>query len=165
MAFLRADKDRAKGLPDGLDWLSYLACSSKSHHGISIACIFLQSPHQVGTENFVACKKDNCQDTQKWSHVDNRTNFVKSWPVISCQETKWIQLQKTDVKNRNNWQCVLHKYVLPWSRLPDLRLMMDEIQLRSIWKVKLAFKIDWTSHKYNPPFKMNLRDIVSEYEM
>ena len=52
-----------------------------------------------------------------------------------------------------------------WSRLPDLRLMMDEIQLRSIWKVKLAFKIDWTSHKYNPPFKTNLRDIVSEYEM
>ena len=40
-------------LPDWLDWLSYLAVSSKSHREISISCIFLQSPYQVDTKNVV----------------------------------------------------------------------------------------------------------------
>ena len=33
-------------LPDGLNWLCYLAGSSKSHRENSISFIFLESPHQ-----------------------------------------------------------------------------------------------------------------------
>jgi hypothetical protein len=40
-----------KLLPGWLDWLSYLAGSSKSHREISISCIFLQSPYQVDIKN------------------------------------------------------------------------------------------------------------------
>ena len=47
-----------KLLPDWLDWLSYLAGSSKSHHEISISYIFLQSPHQVDMKNVVKWWKD-----------------------------------------------------------------------------------------------------------
>ena len=45
-------------LPDWLDWLSYLASSSKSHREISISCIFLQTPHQVDMKNVVKWWKD-----------------------------------------------------------------------------------------------------------
>ena len=34
-------------LPDGLNWLCYLAGSSKSHRENSISCIFLESSGQV----------------------------------------------------------------------------------------------------------------------
>ena len=44
-------------LPDGLNWLCYLAGSSKSHRENSISCIFLESPHQVDMENVVKCYK------------------------------------------------------------------------------------------------------------
>ena len=47
-----------KLLPDWLDWLSYLAGSSKSHRAISISYIFLQSPHQVDMKNVVKWWKD-----------------------------------------------------------------------------------------------------------
>ena len=40
-------------LPDGLNWLCYLAGSSKSYRDNSISCIFLESPHQVDMENVV----------------------------------------------------------------------------------------------------------------
>jgi hypothetical protein len=42
-----------KLLPDWVDWLSYLASSSKSNRDISISCIFLKSPHQVDMKNVV----------------------------------------------------------------------------------------------------------------
>ena len=42
-------------LPDGLNWLCYLAGSSKSHHENSISCIFLESPHQADMKNVVKC--------------------------------------------------------------------------------------------------------------
>ena len=45
-------------LPDWLDWLSYLADSSKSHCEISISFIFLQSPHQVELKNVAKWWKD-----------------------------------------------------------------------------------------------------------
>ena len=44
-------------LPDGLNWLCYLAGSSKSHRENSISCIFLESPHQVDMKNIVKCYK------------------------------------------------------------------------------------------------------------
>ena len=44
-------------LPDGLNWLCYLAGSSKSHRQNSISCIFLESFHQVDMENVVKCYK------------------------------------------------------------------------------------------------------------
>ena len=44
-------------LPDGLNWLCYLAGSSKSHCENSISCIFLESPHQVDMKNVVKCYK------------------------------------------------------------------------------------------------------------
>ena len=46
-------------LPDGLNWLSYFADSSKSHRENSISCTFLESPHQdqVDMENVVKCYK------------------------------------------------------------------------------------------------------------
>ena len=47
-----------KLLPDCLDWLSYLAGSSKRHSETSISCIFLQSPHQVDMKNVVKWWKD-----------------------------------------------------------------------------------------------------------
>ena len=45
-------------LPDGLNRLRNLAGSSKNYHGISISCIFLQSPHQVELKNIVKSWKD-----------------------------------------------------------------------------------------------------------
>ena len=45
-------------LPDGLNWLCYLAGSSKSHRENSISFIFLESPDQVGMKNVVKCWKD-----------------------------------------------------------------------------------------------------------
>ena len=45
-------------LPDGLNWLCYFACSSKSYCENSISCIFLESPHQVDMKSFVKCWKD-----------------------------------------------------------------------------------------------------------
>ena len=45
-------------LPDWLDWLPYLAGSSKSHCEISIFCIFLQCPHQVDMKNVYKSRKD-----------------------------------------------------------------------------------------------------------
>ena len=45
-------------LPDGLNWLCYLAGSSKSHRENSISFIFLESPHQVDMKNVVKCYKD-----------------------------------------------------------------------------------------------------------
>ena len=44
-------------LPDGLNWLCYLAGSSKSHRENSISCIFLESPYQVDLKNIVKCYK------------------------------------------------------------------------------------------------------------
>ena len=41
--------------PDGLNWLCYFACSSKSHRENSISFIFLESPHQVDMKNVVKC--------------------------------------------------------------------------------------------------------------
>ena len=41
-----------------LDWLAYLAGSSKNHREISISCIFLQSPHQVDMKRVVKWRKD-----------------------------------------------------------------------------------------------------------
>ena len=44
-------------LPDGLNWLCYLAGSSRNHRENSISCIFLESPHQVDMNNVVKCYK------------------------------------------------------------------------------------------------------------
>ena len=40
-------------LPDGLNWLCYLAGSSKSHRENSISFVFLESPDQVDMRNVV----------------------------------------------------------------------------------------------------------------
>ena len=40
-----------------LNWLCYLAGSSKSHRENSISCTFLESPYQVDMENVVKCYK------------------------------------------------------------------------------------------------------------
>ena len=45
-------------LPDGLNWLCYLAGSSKSHREDSISCIFLESICQVGMKNVAKCWKN-----------------------------------------------------------------------------------------------------------
>ena len=45
-------------LPDGLNWLCYLAGSSKSHRENSISFIFFESPHQVDMKNVDKCYKD-----------------------------------------------------------------------------------------------------------
>ena len=45
-------------LPDGLNWLCYLAGSSKSHCENSISCIFLESPRQVDMKNVAKCWKE-----------------------------------------------------------------------------------------------------------
>ena len=45
-------------LPDGLNWLCYLAGSSKSHRGNSISFILLESPHQVDMKSIVKRWKD-----------------------------------------------------------------------------------------------------------
>ena len=45
-------------LPNGLNWLCYLAGSSKSHRENSISCIFLESPCQVDMKNVAKCWKD-----------------------------------------------------------------------------------------------------------
>ena len=42
-------------LPDGLNWLCYLAGNSKSHRENSISFIFLECPHQVNMKNIVKC--------------------------------------------------------------------------------------------------------------
>ena len=44
-------------LPDGLNWLCYLAGSSQGHRENSISCIFLESPYQVNMKNVVKCYK------------------------------------------------------------------------------------------------------------
>ena len=45
-------------LPYRPDWLSYFAGSSKSHHEISISCIYLKVLHQVDTKTGVKCPED-----------------------------------------------------------------------------------------------------------
>jgi hypothetical protein len=45
-------------LPNGLNWLCYFACSSKSNRENSISFIFLESPLQVDMKNVVKCWKD-----------------------------------------------------------------------------------------------------------
>ena len=45
-------------LPDGLNWLCYLAGSSKSHRENSISSIFLEYPNQVDMKNVVKWWKD-----------------------------------------------------------------------------------------------------------
>ena len=45
-------------LPDGLNWLCYLAGSSKSHCENSISCIILESPCQLDMKNVTKCWKD-----------------------------------------------------------------------------------------------------------
>ena len=47
-------------LPDGLNWLCYVAASSKSHHENSISFIFLVSSHQVEMKNVVNAAKTFC---------------------------------------------------------------------------------------------------------
>ena len=44
-------------LPDGLNWLCYLAGSSKSHRENSISFIFLESPYLVDMKNVVKSSK------------------------------------------------------------------------------------------------------------
>ena len=44
-------------LPDGLNWLCYLAGSSKSHRANTISFIFLHFPHQVDIKNVVKSYK------------------------------------------------------------------------------------------------------------
>ena len=56
-------------LPDWLDWLSYLAGSSKSHREISISCIFLQFPHQVELLNVVKCWGKKCGIPPVYKHT------------------------------------------------------------------------------------------------
>ena len=58
MAFQGSPRQGKKLLQDGLDRLSYLACSTNSHHEISISCIFLEFPHQVDMKTVVKCWKD-----------------------------------------------------------------------------------------------------------
>ena len=56
-------------LPDGLNWLCYLAGSSKSHRENSISFIFLESPDQVDMKNVVKyyreCVRNLDQRVQK----------------------------------------------------------------------------------------------------
>ena len=60
-------------LPDGLNWLCYLAGSSKSHRDNSISCIFLESPHHVDMENVVKCYKHFfCYFNALKTHGDRR---------------------------------------------------------------------------------------------
>ena len=47
-------------LPDGLNWLCYLAGSSKSHRENSISCIFLESTHEEDIKNVIKCYKHFC---------------------------------------------------------------------------------------------------------
>ena len=54
MAFWGQTKTGEKVLPDGLDWLCYLAGSWKSHVGCLISCMFL---HQVDMKIVVKCWK------------------------------------------------------------------------------------------------------------
>ena len=44
-------------LPDGLNWLCYLADSPKSHCENLISFIFLESPHQVDMKKIVRSSK------------------------------------------------------------------------------------------------------------
>ena len=48
--FKGSQRRRKKVQSDGLDWLCYLAGSSRCHHGNSIYCLFLQFPHKVDNE-------------------------------------------------------------------------------------------------------------------
>ena len=82
---LRADQGR---VPDWLDWLSYLAGSSKSHE-ISIFCIFLQSPHQVDMKNLVKWWKDFLLyfTTLKtycgmWCFIDGSLTYRSFWLLV-----------------------------------------------------------------------------------
>ena len=43
--------------PDGLNWLCYLAGSSKSHLGFFFLHFFEKTPHQLGIKEIVKCWK------------------------------------------------------------------------------------------------------------
>ena len=65
-------------LPDGLNWLCYLAGSSKSHLENSISCIFLESPHQVDMKNVGKCYK----------HFFGYFNGLKTHSVLAWEFVK-----------------------------------------------------------------------------
>ena len=72
-------------LPDGLNWLCYLAGSSKSHRENSISCIFLESPCQVGMKNVAKCWKNFCYFTTLQTYRDSQNStasevlYAASW--------------------------------------------------------------------------------------
>ena len=78
-------------MPDGLNWLCYFACSSKSHCENSISSILLESPHQVDMKNFVKCYK----------HFFGYFNALKTHGEPFCASKKEIY-KKRDENERLN---------------------------------------------------------------
>ena len=78
-------------LPDGLDWLSHIAGSSKSHCEILTSCIFLQSPHQVDMKNVVKWSKvflgyfGMYSKNTPWNNSQNSIENLDFWLVLQLQ--------------------------------------------------------------------------------
>ena len=64
-------------LPDGLNWLCFLAGSSKSHCENSISCIFLESSGQVDMKNVAKCWKEFlCYFTSLETYRDSINTYL-----------------------------------------------------------------------------------------
>ena len=72
-------------LPGGLDYLSYLAGSSNSHHEISISsCIFLHSPQHVDMKKIAKC----WNNFLRYSHTLKVAFFQKVWFVFQISKSQ-----------------------------------------------------------------------------
>ena len=65
-------------VPDWLNWLFYLAGSSKSHHDISISCIFLQSPKYISYIVQIFCKQCCFHSNHFWKTYNKAKCYEKS---------------------------------------------------------------------------------------
>ena len=90
--FLRTDQPThgKKLLPDWLDWLSYLAGSSKSHHDIWISCILLKYPHQVHRT------KKCCQMVERLLVVFNLSRNILCL-FLNLQDAFWVMNETNTV--------------------------------------------------------------------
>ena len=66
-------------LPDGLNWLCFLAGSSQGHRENSISCIFLESPHQVDMKNVVKSSKQYFNTLENHSACTFDPELTANW--------------------------------------------------------------------------------------
>ena len=116
MAFWGQIKPRKKELPYWPDWLSYLAASSKSHHQISISCIFFQFWHKISKKKGYQMLV-NFFSGIPWYHKP--TIGISSWsaPIETAPITsnlfKWC-CHQMHILNRHCYSTVKYIGIIIW---------------------------------------------------